>query len=282
MIRTILLFVFIPFFYFSQQFPLAPTNYVTDEGNVLTTNEAAQLNSKLKSFEDSTSTQLFIYIAPSLEGKVMADYCQEIFHTWRIGQGKKNNGVLIGVFVQDHKFRIHTGYGMEGVLPDLLTKKIQDEFMRPFFKQNKYYDGINAGVDQLIYWSKNEFITNDLDAPTSNLDKLMFAIFYSINLALIISLSIILYKKYLGSSSTKKLLWAIGIVALFIPFVGVFILVVLNFIAYKTGRIKSGNYSSGDFGSSYSSSSWSSSDSSSSFDGGGGGDSGGGGGDSSW
>jgi len=282
MIRIILLFVFIPFLCFSQEFPSSPANYVTDEANILSETEKTQLNTKLRSFEDSTSTQLFVYIAPSLNGKVMADYCQEIFHAWKIGQSKKNNGVLIGIFIQDHKFRIHTGYGMEGVLPDLLTKRIQDEQMRPYFKQNMYYDGINAGVDQLLYWSKNEFTANDLNSPSNDLDKLMFTILYSVSLALFISLSIVLYKKYLGQKSTKKVLWIIGIVALFIPFVGVLILLVLNFVAYKTGRIQTRYYGAGENSNSYGGTSWSSSDSSSSFDGGGGGDSGGGGSDSSW
>ncbi len=51
---------------------------------------------------------------------------------------------------------------MEGILPDLLTKRIQDEDMRPSFKQNNYYEGINNGVDKLIYYSKHECNPNPL------------------------------------------------------------------------------------------------------------------------
>ena len=64
--------------------------------------------------------------------------------------------------MNDRKFRIHTGYGMEGILPDLLTKRIQDEDMRPSFKQNNYYEGINNGVDKLFYYSKHEYNPNPL------------------------------------------------------------------------------------------------------------------------
>lgn len=64
--------------------------------------------------------------------------------------------------MNDRKFRIHTGYGMEGILPDLLTKRIQDEDMRPSFKQNNYYEGINNGADKLFYYSKHEYNPNPL------------------------------------------------------------------------------------------------------------------------
>lgn len=92
----------------------------------------------------------------------MVQLSQEIAGAWDIGQKGKINGVLITVFINNHKFRIHTGYGMEGILPDLLTKRIQDEDMRPSFKQNNYYEGINNGVDKLIYYSKHEYNTNSL------------------------------------------------------------------------------------------------------------------------
>lgn len=92
----------------------------------------------------------------------MVQISQEIVGAWDIGQKGKNNGVLITVFINDLKFRIHTGYGIEGILPDLLTKRIQDEDMRPSFKQKNYYEGINNGVDKLIYYSKHEYNPNPL------------------------------------------------------------------------------------------------------------------------
>jgi uncharacterized membrane protein YgcG len=139
------------------RFPTEPVNYVTDQAGVLSQSEEDQLNAKLKNFEDSTSNQLFIYIAESLRANDLEDFSREIFNKWGIGQKDKNNGILIAIFIKDRKYRIQVGYGLEAALPSELTLQIQDEDMGPRFKEKDYYEGIDAGVDQLIYYSKNEF-----------------------------------------------------------------------------------------------------------------------------
>src|ERR1700752_1841730 len=119
--KIIFLLVSLPLLLCSQSFPDKPLNYITDSANVLSGEEERLLNHKLHVFQDSTSSQVFVYLAPSLNGNDLSSFSQQIFAKWDIGQQGKNNGILIAIFVNDHKFRIHTGYGMEGVLPDLLT-----------------------------------------------------------------------------------------------------------------------------------------------------------------
>jgi len=149
-----------------KEFPAKPDNYVTDDADVLNSREEELLNSKLRAFEDSTSNQLFIYLAGSLNGKNLEDYSKKIFNTWGIGQKDKNNGILIAIFINDRKYRIQIGYGLEAALPSDLTLQIQDNDMRPHFKEKNYYEGIDAGVDQLIYFSKNAYV------PPSPLKKI--------------------------------------------------------------------------------------------------------------
>jgi uncharacterized protein len=294
MFRAFLFLLLFPFCVMAQGYPAMPTNYVTDEAQVLQNDEENSLNAILKSFEDSTSIQVFVYTANSLNGEVMADMCQNIFHTWKIGNKKTNNGVLIGIFVNDHKFRIHTGYGMEGVLPDLLTKKIQDEFMRPHFKENDYYAGIEAGITQLKYYSKHEY------KPEQKRSKFYIVLYvvYAVQFVLFLLVCYALYKNGRDALKTKedkkeqkarRTAFIISFVLLFIPFVGVVGLIFLAVVSFSIGkksvRRKGFNSSKDNNSSSWSSSSPSddsSSSSSSDFSGGGGGDSGGGGSDSSW
>jgi len=290
------LFFLLQFNAFSGVFPAKPLNYVTDEANVIDASDEALLNKKLHAFQDSTSSQIFVYITNSLEGADMMQLSQEIFGAWDIGQKGKNNGVLIAVFVNDHKFRIHTGYGMEGVLPDLLTKRIQDEDMRPLFKQNNYYEGINNGVDKLIYYSKHEYNPN---ATYSESDSMWgIVIFYVITVIVYFLMFLILHFAYKDKKGLKITLLTIGAVIGLIPVFGFFILLAILVIFSIITLIRKisqsssswtwssggGSYSSGSSwgSSSDSSSSWSSSDSSSDFGGGGGGDSGGGGSSSDW
>lgn len=282
--RVLLILLLLPYFIVAENFPIKPTNYITDEANILTADQQQSLNSKLNNFEKNTSNQIFVYIASSLNGSDMSALCQDIFHSWKIGGEEKNNGLLIAVFVNDHKFRIHTGYGLEGPLPDILTKRIQDNDMRPFFKENDYHAGIDKGVDQLIYYSQNEFKPDEIESFGSNWTSWLLG--YSANLIL---LSVYLYllwrkKSKKRSSLVKSSLLILAVIMALFPCIGA---VILFFMLILLREIKSsGGDSSSSSGSSFwnssDSSSSSSSDSGSSFDGGGGGDSGGGGSSSDW
>lgn len=230
----------------------------------------------------------------------MMQLSQEIFGAWDIGQKGKNNGVLIAVFVNDHKFRIHTGYGMEGILPDLLTKRIQDEDMRPSFKQNNYFEGINSGVDKLIFYSRNGFKAENDDSITASKESQEIGVImaYVLSIILYFLIALIVVKAYKENRSFKITMLVICALVGMIPALGLFmlafILVIFSIFTLIRWAVRKsgswtwssggGSYSSGSSwgSSSDSSSSWSSSDSSSDFGGGGGGDSGGGGSSSDW
>ena len=284
----LLLTLLFPCFIYGQDFPAKPSNYVTDETNSISDEDEAKLNAKLRTYEDSTSNQIFVYVAYSLNGKNLEQYSQDIFHNWHIGQDNKNNGVLIAVFVDDHKFRIHTGYGLEGALPDVLTKRIQDNDMRPLFKLNRYYEGIDKGIDQLIYYSKHEFKADETEESSWGL----FVFFYVFSAAFLLVI-ILLARGIKDRPMPKKVIIFASILLFLVPVIGTFLLLIFIFItlAMRKDLLKSssGNTWTSSSDSSWSSSSdssWSSSDSSSdsgsSFDGGGGGDSGGGGSSSDW
>ncbi len=280
--------------YKAQSFPERPVNYVNDAASAIPDDQERLMNMKLKAFEDSTSNQLFVYVAESLNGQAMSDLCQQIFHQWGIGQKNKNNGMLIAVFVKDRKSRIHVGYGLEGAVPDVLTQRIQKEYMNPYFKEGDYYGGVNAAVDQLIISSQQEYKNEPV--ASENEDVLLgFMIIYTVQGGLFLVLFYVIKKNFAQEISMKRVFLILGTIFLLIPFAGSFLLIVLLIIAGIIAAVRKSKWGAGTYTSSgsdstwYSSSSsdssWSSSDSSSSdssFDGGGGGDSGGGGSDSSW
>lgn len=288
--RLLLVLLIFPFLLNAQDFPAKPINYITDDANILSDEQEQSLNTKLRSFEDSSTNQIFIYVASSLNGKDLSNYSQDIFHAWKIGQGDKNNGVLISIFIDDHKFRIHTGYGLEGVLPDIVTKHIQDNDMRPLFKQNLYYEGIDKGIDQLIYYSKHEYKVDNTSTKEESSTGLF--IFFYVFSALFLLITLLLTRKINDKPTVKKTLIILSIIFFIIPFLGSFLLLIMVFVAlsYRKDLLKTTSTSTwnssndSSWSSSDSSSSWSSSDSDSgsSFDGGGGGDSGGGGSSSDW
>lgn len=70
---------------------------------------------------------------------------------------KPSNGVLILVFVQNHKIRIQTGYGLEGALPDALCNRIIRETMAPAFRAGDYSGGLSAGITAVMQATKGEY-----------------------------------------------------------------------------------------------------------------------------
>jgi uncharacterized protein len=76
---------------------------------------------------------------------------------WAVGQKDRRNGVVLFVFVNDHKMYIQVGYGLEGALPDAIAKTIIDQEIRPRFRSNDYASGLSAGVDAIIKATRGEY-----------------------------------------------------------------------------------------------------------------------------
>lgn len=123
---------------------------VNDYSNTLKPEEITKLETKLKNFEDSTSTQVVVLMMKSLDGESLEDFSMKVAETWKIGQKDKNNGVILLFFMDDHKDRIEVGYGLESQLTDAVSKWILDKEVEPRFKSEKYYEGIDIETDKVF------------------------------------------------------------------------------------------------------------------------------------
>jgi uncharacterized protein len=227
-------------------------NYVTDQSAILSSSEIGQLETKLSNFEKETSTQVIVYIIPSLNGESLEETSYEIAEQNGIGQKGKNNGVLLFIVTGDKKLRIEVGYGLEGALPDALAGQIIRKEITPYFKQGEYFEGINAGVDAIIGATKGEYT---VDQPSTKSEPK--------NETLICGLPLAVFFIFFG-------------MGLFFTFL------VISAIRGWFGSGGSGSsWTSSGWSSGSSGSSWSSGSSSSGFSGGGG-SFGGGGASGSW
>lgn len=134
-----------------------PARAVNDFGNFLETFQEEALEQKIRAYNDSTSTAIVIITVPDLQGYDIAELALAYSRGWGIGQSEKDNGVLILVSKKERKARIETGYGMEGVLPDILAKQIIDQRMIPFFRENDFYQGFDNTVDAIIAAAAGEY-----------------------------------------------------------------------------------------------------------------------------
>ncbi len=142
----------------------SPQRLVNDLAHVMQPQEADALEQKLVAYDDSTSSQIAIVTVPTIGDNDLFDYAQKLYQAWGIGRKGKDNGLLILVAVKEHQVRVHTGYGLEGAVPDALAKRIGDNTFAPAFKQNQYYAGLDRGTDQLIALAKGEYKADPADA----------------------------------------------------------------------------------------------------------------------
>jgi uncharacterized protein len=142
-----------------QNFPAAPNppRLVNDFAHVLTADQTADLESKLVAYDDSTSIQIAVVTVESTGDTAIEDYALRILRDWKIGNKKTNNGLVILAAIRDHKVYIATGYGMEGVVPDITAKEIIDNEIVPSFRANNYYRGFDLGSDAIIKASAGEY-----------------------------------------------------------------------------------------------------------------------------
>jgi uncharacterized protein len=154
------IFYFILFFIpvcFAQ--PAVPElkNYATDLTSTLSSDELAQINSRLKSFEDTTTNQLVVLMISSLDGYPLEYFSNETAEKNKIGSKEHDNGALLLIVKNDRDLRIETGYGLEGALPDALSNSIIRNVIIPHFKKNDYYAGISAGIEAIIAATAGEY-----------------------------------------------------------------------------------------------------------------------------
>lgn len=128
----------------------ALTGRVVDQTGTLTAGEQATLNGTLADFETRKGSQIAVLIVPTTDPESIEQFSIRVADAWKIGRKKVDDGAILLVAKNDRKLRIEVGYGLEGALTDVTTKRIIDEIIAPRFKSGDFAGGISAGVDRMI------------------------------------------------------------------------------------------------------------------------------------
>lgn len=123
---------------------------VTDLTATLTPEQRAGLESRLRAFEERKGSQLAVLIVPTTQPEAIEPYAMRVVEQWKLGRKKVDDGVLLLVAKNDRTVRIEVGYGLEGVLSDVITHRIINESIVPRFKQGDFFGGIEGSVEQMI------------------------------------------------------------------------------------------------------------------------------------
>ncbi|WP_050628162.1 TPM domain-containing protein [Bradyrhizobium viridifuturi] len=126
------------------------TGRVVDQTGTLSSGDIASLNDRLKDLETRKGSQIAVLIVPTTAEETIEQFSIRVAEAWKIGRKKVDDGALLVVAKNDRHLRIEVGYGLEGVLSDVVTHRIIDEDITPKFKAGDFAGGISAGVDRMI------------------------------------------------------------------------------------------------------------------------------------
>ena len=130
---------------------------VYDEAGLLSSEEKELLNQKLIKFEDSTSTEIEVVIIPSTKGEDINFLATRFGQTWGIGKKGVDNGVVFLIATEDRQISIQQGRAVEKYLTASVAGQIIDYLIIPKFKQGKWYEGIDEGVNALMEATQGKF-----------------------------------------------------------------------------------------------------------------------------
>ena len=122
---------------------------IIDQANILSASEKQQLENQLRKIYNQGKAQIGIIIVSTTGQESIFDFAMRVAEQWKLGSAKQDNGLLIAVAVNDRRIHIATGYGLEGVLPDIVASRIIRNQITPAFKNGQYGQGLILGVNEI-------------------------------------------------------------------------------------------------------------------------------------
>lgn len=125
------------------------SEYVSNPDHMLTDQAVGQINTVLRTLEDSTTAQVAVVCLNSIGENVPKDFATALFRKWGLGYQKHNNGLLVLLVIDQHRIEMETGYGLEGILTDAICRRIQTQKMVPLAKTGDFDGAVLGGVQEI-------------------------------------------------------------------------------------------------------------------------------------
>lgn len=138
--------------------------FVSNPDRIISAQAAQVINQEIDSIRKLTTVEIAVVLINSIGDEEIKPFATKLFEHWGIGKRSKDNGLLV-LFVNDKKqITFETGYGLEGVLPDAICKRIQMNYMIPYFKEGNFNQGMIDGIAQIGKVLRDEDIRGEIYA----------------------------------------------------------------------------------------------------------------------
>lgn len=198
-----------------------PPRLVNDFADVLSVSTVSRLENRLVKFNDTTSTQIALVTVADLCGEEPSFFAFELGEKWKVGNEKFDNGIVVLFKPKQPNSKgevfIATGYGLEGVLPDAIGKRIVENEMIPYFRNGQVEQGLLNGIETIIEITGGEYSAENYNKNGRGKGEFPFAMLAM----LIVFIGLMLFKnigrarKYAQRNDTSlwMALWLMGSVS---------------------------------------------------------------------
>lgn len=153
------------------------TRYVCNPDQVLSAAAVAQMDSILYALEQRTGIETLVVAVKEIDGGDCFQFAYDLGAKNGVGKKKSNNGLVVLLSTQDRCIQFVTGYGLEGILPDAICKRIQEQKMNRYFANDEWDAGMLAGIRTLYGYLDGSMEPDELEEEDSG-ELYIFGFFF--------------------------------------------------------------------------------------------------------
>lgn len=119
--------------------------FTSNPDGILSQNAVAMIDSICYDLRHRGIAQVAVVAVKEIDSDDVFDFAYKLFSHWGVGS-KSDSGIGVLLVEEAREIRFVTGYGIEGVLPDAICKRIQTQYMLPHFRRGDYSSGMVMGM----------------------------------------------------------------------------------------------------------------------------------------
>ncbi len=174
------------------------TRYVSNPDGILSASAVATMDSILYALEEKTGIQTLVVAVTGIEGGDCFDFAYRLGTEMGVGQKERDNGLVVLLSTDERCVQFATGYGLEGILPDAICKRIQSRYMVEHLGKDDWNTGMIEGIRAI-----NSYLDGSMENTGSEDEDDDKALFIFLGLFIGIIIAIIAIVAYFGNRCPK-------------------------------------------------------------------------------
>ena len=122
--------------------------FTSNPDGILSAEAVARIDSICYDLRHRGIAQVAVVAVEEIASDDVFEFAYNLFSKWGVGSSN-DSGIGILLVESAHEIRFITGYGVEGVLPDAICKRIQTKYMLPHFRNEDYSRGMVEGLEAI-------------------------------------------------------------------------------------------------------------------------------------